>query len=382
MFNNKRIYTCTHIKEYPKFNIDFNDTLGSFYSPNNELKSASFAYCEAMSLFNLFKLNPKFIKVLGSGAFNVVIEISLEIPDNINELNQKYFNVNNIIQSKNHIIKHYALRLSKNENSIIKNSSSIDLNYYDNYNLYTNMCLQTYYSNTSSKSIFDSCFLEKVITDVYNPKNKYSYNPNYYYICTHYALTPIYKNIDNNNYNKFRLKYLKAVSNMIKSFNIKTGLRYFDWKISNFMINDKNELVFVDTDLLNVTTINNELCSSHRLTPDPTINNNKFKVGCTKAKEYKSLLYMYISYYLSIICVCKCKTLDEYYNSLVNVNVYNDEIDKDKTISSVISSVSKYSKEPKDTDISIIKSIIEDIKLTADRYINDFENNHDYYENV
>lgn len=364
----KIIKTCTQITKFKDFSNLVNDNIKKFTTNNKVIASVAFSYVEAMTLFELLNLKPKFIKVIGEGAFNIVIEISLEIPKNSSTLEQFYFNTSKLNEVNN---SRFALRLSKNENSIVMNSLSKDFTYYTNYNLYNSMCLNTYYTLKPKNYIFDSYNF-----DHFSDKNENSEVLN---IITHYTLSPIYEKITDDNYKNYRLKYIQTLQNEIKYFNEANELRYFDWKIDNFMIDTKNDkLILTDTDILSVTTINNELCSSHRLYPDPTIDTKVFDIGYSIEKKLRSYLYMYVSYYLSINAVCKCKTLDEYYESLQYIDKFDKRIDRHQTIKSVIEITSNalepiYTKSYASSYKKEIYRIIDNIKRAADELINNFK---------
>lgn len=358
-----RPQTCTRITDLKDFNKIVNNKLQTFSTNDNTLASVSFAYIEALTLFELLNLKPKFIKILGEGAFNVVIEISLEIPKDVRYLSNLYFNISKLKDIKD---SRFALRLSKNENSTIMNASSNAFTYYSNYNMFNSICLNIYYSSKPKNYIFDSYNLVHYVD---------SHEDDTLNIFTHYSLLPIYKEIDDKNYKLYRYAYIKTLQKEIEYFNDKNELRYFDWKISNFMIDTTNDtLVLTDTDLLNVITINNELCSSHRLYPDPTIGNKVFNVGYSNEKNLRSMLYMYISYYLSIDAVCKCTTLDKYYKSFQHITSFDDRINKDKTIASVIR-ITSNTDEPcaNSKNKHKILTIIDNIKKAADELINSFK---------
>ena len=292
----------------------------------DEIKSCHITYIEAILLLYLENKQPKYIKRLSCSTFNSVFEFSLKI-------NYKY--------------NHYALRLSKNDICKINFNKIENQEWYDNLLYYNDISLKTYlkfYPN-----IIDSCYYYHCI----DFNNKYYENKNKIYY-THWSVSKIYTSIYD--INKYRSKYIQIVKQLLKIFE-KNELLYFDWKINNFMVDNKDNLILVDTDFENIYSLT-AVCSTHRLTPDPSEKLNKLQLSI---KILQSMLLMYISAYLSIISINKSKTISEYYMSFKFINKIDKMINNESTINSVISIVSngKYNSIP---DNKNIKEVINMIK--------------------
>ena len=314
------------------------DNLKELYSLFNpkileEIKNCYITYIESILILHLSNKQPKYIKRLSCGTFNSVYQISIK-------MNEKR--------------KNYALRLSKNEICKINFEKLEKQNWYDNLLYYNDISLMKYlkfYPN-----ILDSSEYYHYINSSNNSLTKIkteSNNLKIYY--THWSISNIYSPLYN--INKYRNKYIQIIKQLLKIFE-DNGLLYFDWKVNNFMINDKDELILVDTDFENIYSLM-AVCSTHRLTPDPSTNLNKME---SILKMLQSNLLMYISAYLSLISIIKSKDLSEYYTSFKFINKFDKMINNESTINSVIILVSnnEYNKLPnKKKDINKILNMIK-----------------------
>jgi hypothetical protein len=306
------------------------ENLYSLFNPAilEEIKNCYIAYIESMLILYLENKHPKYVKRLSSGTFNSVYQISVKI-------NEKYINC--------------ALRLSKNEICNINFEKIKKQNWYDNLLYYNDISLKKYlkfYPNILDSSLY------------YHYVNSKSKSKIYY---THWSISEIYSPLYN--IDKYRNKYIHTVKKLLKIFET-NGLLYFDWKINNFMVNNKDELILVDTDFENIYSLM-AVCSTHRLTPDPSDNLNKME---SILKMAQSNLLMYISAYLSLIAITKSKNLSEYYSSFKFINKFDKMINNESTINSVISLVTEneYNKLP------IVKSDIRKILNMIKNKINNF----------
>lgn len=342
----------------------------------DEVKNCYITYIESMLILYLENKHPKYVQRLSCGTFNSVYRISVKI---------------------NGIRSEYALRLSKNEICKINFKRIEKQNWYDNLLYYNDISLMTYlkfYPNIHDSSKYphhiDTSNYKDLNIDCKSKKHIDYEAPKFeapkfeapksalppinisretletsptsddkstlkiYY--THWSISKIYAPLYN--INKYRNKYIQIVKQLLAIFE-KNELLYFDWKLNNFMIDENDELVLVDTDFENIYSLT-AVCSTHRLTPDPSTSLNKME---SSLKMSKSILLMYISAYLSIISISKAKNINEYYMSFKFINKLDKMINNESTINSVISLVSdgKYSTLPNNKrDIKSILKMIKD----------------------
>ena len=288
-----------------------------------EIKSCYITYIEAILILYLENRKPKYVKLLSSGTFNVVFEMSL------------CFNNN---ESKN-----YALRLSKNAICKMNLIEISKQNWYDNMLYYNDISLIKYLNRYPN--ICDSCYYPHILNS--------NSNTIYY---THWSVSNIYQQITD--IKKYKIKYIQKVCELITYFN-KNDLLYFDWKITNFLLDNNDNLILVDNDFENLYSLM-AVCSTHRLTPDPATDLNKIDI---KYKHIRSMILMYISAYLSILSIIKSKSLNEYYMSFKHIDKIGINIDSQKTINSTILMISnnRYQSLPSSiNDLKILLNILKD----------------------
>jgi len=259
----------------------------------NEIKSCLITYIESILILYLEHKQPIYVKRLSSGTFNTIFQISLILPS--------------IAPSRHD----YALRISKDE---ICNINFKKIDWYDNLLYYNDVSLTKYlkfYPN-----LIDSSHYPHYVDQ--SSKQKY----------THWSVSWIYSAIYD--IPKYKHKYVEIVKHLLSIFEA-NNLLYFDWKMNNFMVHN-DDLVLVDTDFENIYSMT-AVCSTHRLTPDPSPRLNTLK---TSDKINQATLLMYISAYLSMISVCLSTSLKDYYMSFKFINKLNPAIDNDSTIASTI----------------------------------------------
>ena len=265
----------------------------------NQVRTCLIAYTEAILILYLENRRPKYIQLLSRGTFNVVVKISLKLH----------------IQ---HQPLEYALRLSQDDFCKINLVYIKDQNWYDNLLYYNDISLIKYL--TKYPNVYDSCYYQHIL------------DSNSYY--THWSISNIYQQISD--VLKYRNKYILKVCELIIFFE-KNELLYYDWKLTNFLCDNNDNLVLVDTDFENLYSLM-AVCSTHRLTPDPAINLNRMDL---KYKFKHSIILMYISAYLSIVAIQNSDNLADYYSTFKCINRFNININNQQTINSTINLISK-----------------------------------------
>jgi len=310
------------------------------------IKDYEIAYVEAILILYVENKKPKFISCINKGTFNLVVKVEISTT-NLNK-------------------EQYALRISSNMTSKINLTPNLD--YYDNILYYTNTQTKKYlikYPNILDSSYYTHQ-IENNNVDTISTKNENKIknkdknddkneSKNIYF--THWSLSKIYtcfeskaKLLDN-----YKLKYIYKVQELLKYFD-KNEIYYYDWKLYNFGIDNFSEtsgnenLVLLDIDFESPFTIMN-ICSTHRLTPDPSteikqLNLSNNIISCDKILIAKIL--MYISAYLSMIAFYSAKTLLDYNKTFKRISSKYKFINDNHTVECVIKHLTNnlYSKIP------------------------------------
>ena len=282
----------THKISFIKFHDLFKklscSNLLEFFSQEllNTIEEFKISYIEAILILYLENKKPKFVSIINRGTFNLILKIKL--------------NSSNIL---------YALRVSGNCISKINLTKKSD--YYDNILFYTNLQLKKYLLKYGY--IIDSSFYNHIINE--NEKEGEIY-------FTHWSVSKVYTQFtEKNNISYYKYKYIHKVQELLKYFD-KNEIYYYDWKIYNFGIDDSletsgnNNLVLLDIDFESPLTIMN-ICSTHRLTPDPLEELKLSQLLNSPSSVYKNKIIiakilMYISAYLSMISFYNSSKLTDY----------------------------------------------------------------------
>lgn len=269
------------------------------------------AYTDAITKLTQEGCKPRFIEVIHKGSMNAVVKISLTYPS---------------IASGEHMLPaEYALKVERDvrddaitpinsvrkylvKHKVIRDSTQ-DTRGHERYEL-----------NTSESTSYISHL---------NILSNLSYNT---FEHKHWSINPIFQTVHAPVWS-YSQQYNKAVVELLLEFD-KKELYYFDWKLINFVIDD-GKLFFIDYDFESIYAPMS-VYSTHRLTPEPAMMPVLNQTRNTPVKRLVAKLLMYISAYLSIICVRASYSLTDYYQSFTNIHRCQEQIDNDNTINGAL----------------------------------------------
>lgn len=261
------------------------------------------AYTDAIAKLSQEGCKPRFIEVIHKGSMNAVVKISLTYPS---------------ITSGEHMLPaEYALKVEHD----VRDDAMIPINSVRKYLVKHKVIRdsaqdnQNMYDNESTSHL-------NILSNLSHDTSEHR----------HWNINPIYQTVHAPVWS-YHQQYVKTVVELLLEFD-KKELYYFDWKLINFVVDD-GKLLFIDYDFESIYAPMS-VYSTHRLTPDPAMMPVLEQARNTPVKRLVAKLLMYISAYLSIICVRASYSLTDYYQSFTNVHKCQKQIDNDNTINGAL----------------------------------------------